>query len=382
MSVRRVVVVGAGIVGTSLASALARRGVDVTLVDPAPASGTSASSYAWINSHKKHPLDYHALNVAGVAAWRRLAATQPDVVDFAGHVEIAESASHRASLRARVDRLRSLGCSARWSSPAEARERTSLPVADDALVASFDDEGHAFPLRRMAQLRRELADAGVPIQTTSVERIASDGDRASALLVDGDRLEADDVVVCAGNASERLVASAGGALPLVEPVVDSAAFGYLVDVRAPGHGIRGIVTTDDASMRPGDDGRLLVQVLDLDGTAEPGVAPPPGMAREVARRLARLLPGVDPVVEAIRVGHRVIPADGRTAAGRIAPGSPVWCVVTHSGIVLAPWLAEAIASELTGGEPEPLLAAFRPDRFLDGSGPDARPDAPRAPGDQ
>lgn len=378
-----VAIVGAGVIGTSLADALVRRGRAVALVEAqAAGAGTSATSYAWINSHKKHPLDYHAINVAGTQAWRRIAEALPDVVTFAGHVEVAESDEHRATLQQRTDRLIALGYDARWSTPAEARERTPLPVADDALVACFDGEGHAFPLRWIAHLTDSLDASGHAERIHGTAATIEPGDgHASVVLHDARRVDATTIVVCAGAGSDRLVASAGGALPLVDPVPDGSAFGYLADVRAADHGVTGLVTTDRVSFRPGEHDTLLVQALDLDSTAAPGVAPLASVAETIRDRVAALLPHTIPEVLAVRVGHRVIPADGRTAAGPIAPGSPVWAVATHSGIVLAPWLAETIADELGGGEPDPLLAGFRPTRFLDAHA-HAAVVAPRAAGDQ
>ncbi|MDR7277386.1 NAD(P)/FAD-dependent oxidoreductase [Catenuloplanes atrovinosus] len=370
-----VVIVGAGVVGTALAAALRRRGRSVTLLEAGePGGGTSATSFAWINSHKKTPLDYHALNLRGVEAWRRIAAEAPDAVAFTGHVSIAVGEAHRASLTQRTERLIGLGYEARWATPAEARARTPVPVPDDALVAIFDGEGHAFPRRWIAR----LAPAVTPARATRVE--AHDAG-ATVHLADGGRVRAESVVICAGTGTAELVASAGGALPLVPPVVDSPAFGYLTDVAAPGHGITTIVKTDRLGLRPGEDGTLLVQALDLDGTADPRTPPPATVAAEIERRVAAVLPHTRPRVIAVRAGHRVIPADGRTAAGRIAPGSPVWAIATHSGITLAPWLAEVIAGELCGGPAEPLLSAFRPDRFHHTGTHDALA-APRAPGDQ
>lgn len=377
-----IAVIGAGIIGTSLAAELVHRGRTVTLIEADEAGGgTSAASYSWINSHKKHPLDYHALNLRGVAAWRRIAETLPEVVSFTGHVEIAESDAHRLSLIERTQRLIGLGYEARWSTPGEARARTPLPVPDDALVAIFDGEGHAFPQRWITHLTTELEASGTPVRRATAIRVDAHDDGARVVLADGDHVDAGAVVICTGARSSDLVASAGAALPLVPPVVDSPAFGYLADVVAPGHGLSGLVTTDRLAMRPGENGTLLVQALDLDCSAQPQVPAPAATAAQIEQRVAAVLPHTRPRIAGIRVGHRVIPSDGRTAAGRIAPGSSVWTIVTHSGVVLAPWLADVIANELHSGYSEPLLAPFRPDRFLKATA-HAQLAAPRAPGDQ
>ena len=50
-----------------------------------------------------------------------------------------------------------------------------------------------------------------------------------------------------------------------------------------------------------------------------------------------------------------------TLQGWLPGAGPLYVVVTHSGLTLAPVLAEIAAQEVTG-TPHPLAAAFRPDR--------------------
>src|SRR5450631_2124374 len=71
---KRVVIAGGGIMGASIAWHLARRGAEVTLLEKQkPGAGATGDSFAWINStYSKQPQHYFKLNLAGIAAWRRL----------------------------------------------------------------------------------------------------------------------------------------------------------------------------------------------------------------------------------------------------------------------------------------------------------------------
>jgi len=72
--VRRCVVIGAGVLGASVAARLAEAGVHVTLLEAdQPGRGTSRWSFAWVNSNDKGPRPYHDLNHAGLRAWAQLA---------------------------------------------------------------------------------------------------------------------------------------------------------------------------------------------------------------------------------------------------------------------------------------------------------------------
>ena len=59
----RVAVIGAGIVGSSVAYRLSEGGAEVVLIDGAePGSGTTSTSFAWVNANNKLPRDYFELN--------------------------------------------------------------------------------------------------------------------------------------------------------------------------------------------------------------------------------------------------------------------------------------------------------------------------------
>jgi len=73
-SKEKILVVGAGIIGASIAYHLAKAGADVTIIDGlAPASHASQGTFAWINATwAKQPQSYHALNQESVSGWGRL----------------------------------------------------------------------------------------------------------------------------------------------------------------------------------------------------------------------------------------------------------------------------------------------------------------------
>ena len=71
----RVAVVGAGVIGMSVARELAVRGAEVTIVErDYVGAGASGTTFAWVNSNGKTPESYHELNVAGLRAHRLLQA--------------------------------------------------------------------------------------------------------------------------------------------------------------------------------------------------------------------------------------------------------------------------------------------------------------------
>src|SRR4051794_6847189 len=69
----RIVVIGAGVLGSSVAWRLAQAGQQVTLVGRSGAAqGSPGSTFAWVNSNQKEPEDYYQLNLAGMRMHRQL----------------------------------------------------------------------------------------------------------------------------------------------------------------------------------------------------------------------------------------------------------------------------------------------------------------------
>ena len=86
----KIAVIGAGMIGVSIAAEAAARGAEVTLIDKrSPGSGTSSLSYGWVNSNNKDPQDDFELDCAGMDAHYRLAADGADWFTPTGHVEFA-----------------------------------------------------------------------------------------------------------------------------------------------------------------------------------------------------------------------------------------------------------------------------------------------------
>lgn len=378
------IVVGAGIVGVSVAYSLLNRGHEVTLIEAEGiAAGTTSTSYAWVNSHKKHPESYHALNYEGLKHWTRvISAQQPETVTLHGHVEFAVDQEHQTTLRQRLERLQSLDYAARWLTPEEAAELTPVQIPQGALVALFPWEGHAYPQRlaasRVAEMRRSPDFSLIIDPVVTVSRT-----EGTVGLRSGTELRGDVVILAVGNSTTELAAEAGVRLPMVPKEVGGAAFGYLAYVQAPAHGLQGPVTSDRLNLRPDGEDGLILQALDLDSTADPTLRPETQIGEEFIRRLRALLPSVSAQLEEVRVGHRVIPGDGLTVAGPATeePDNRLWITVTHSGVVLGPWLGEAVAEEISTDRANPLFDDFRPHRFASAEQVPAYA-APRNPGDQ
>jgi glycine/D-amino acid oxidase-like deaminating enzyme len=368
----RVVVVGAGIVGTALAVRLAEAGARVSLVDgQEPGTGTTATSMAWLNANRKEPRGYFELNTAAMAGWERLAAAFADPPWYAptGHLTWARGDGAGAELVARVERLRSWGYAADLVTGAEAAAlEPAVAVPAGATAAFFPGEGFLHGRQAAAALAHRAAELGADLVTGVPVHgfTAANGRLTGVRLGSGPVLPADAVVCCAGWRSNELLAGLGVRLALVpadEP--GSAAPCLITDTAAVRDRPRRVVSTGGVFVRPAWDGGLRLEADEADGAV--GLTAPDGL-RELAGQALRAATALLPALAGAAVLGayrcvRPLPVDGYPVAGwhRDAPG--LYVLVTHSGMTLAPELAVLAAAEILGGEPAAALAPYRPDRF-------------------
>jgi glycine/D-amino acid oxidase-like deaminating enzyme len=346
----QVVVVGAGVYGAAVGAALARRGAEVTVVDRgAPGAGTSGATFAWVNSRNKQPLGYHELNVAGMAAHRRLAAEVPlgDWYHGGGGIEWAVD---EAALNAKVDALLALGYDAEWLTRAEALELEPGIDPDrlpDGGIAYFPAEAWVEPRRLIAHL---LAGGVDVVANDAVAGLDRDGDAVRAVrLASGRVLAADAVVNCAGPRAAEVAAMAGLALPMRNlPCV-------LVCTSPVAVPLSRVVHTPEVHFRPEGGGRIMLHSSEIDQD---------GQAEKLLGNAVRCYPGMRAAtVESVRTGERPIPGDGLPVLGRVAGVRNYFFAVSHSGVTLCLHAGGLVADEVLGEDRDDALAAFRFDRF-------------------
>jgi len=365
---RRCVVIGAGVVGASVAARLASAGQRVTLLErDQPGRAASRWSFAWLNSNDKAPRPYHDLNCEGIRAWAELA---PGLDGDAWHRPVGhlELAAARPELEARVRRLTDWGYPARLIDPAEAtRIEPALQLSGAAAAAWFPGEGYLLTEPLIARLVAHAESRGADVRTgepggvTSLE--AGPGAAPRVRTAAGAVLEADDVVCCAGRWTPSLAP-----VPLVPwERRGSVAPGLVVragPVARPGP-VR-LLHTPELSLRPHAGGLLHLEAEDASAAVDLHTPEPElrRWAEEVLRRARHTVRGLDEarVVEA-RVCVRPLPPDGQSIVGRL-PGAPgVYVAVTHSGVTLAAHLARLITADLTTGTPPAPLTPYHPARF-------------------
>jgi glycine/D-amino acid oxidase-like deaminating enzyme len=365
----KIIVIGAGVIGASVAYRLAQAGAEVTVLEATrPGGGTSGISFAWTNAHRKPPKPYHDLNVAGMKAHAALRDEFGAIPWWhgGGSLEWVPESDH-ATQRDNVGQLLSWGYAAEWIDKRQLLDLEpdiNLAAVGDAAVAYFPEEGWLDPVvyahaMLSAAQRRHGAKVilGVPVADLILR-----GDRVSGVRAsDGALHEADMVVNCAGRWINTLVGEAGLHLPLAPTV------GFLVLTPPVATGLNRVVRSSVINARPDGAGRLMLHWDQTDATLDFDALLSPSMpeACDLVRRARRLLPSIGDVEpEAVRIALRPIPGDHLSAVGPIPRVSGYYLAVTHSGVTMSPFLGTCVADEIMRGQSRPELADFRPARFF------------------
>ncbi len=363
----RVLVVGAGVLGVSTATALARGGAHVTLVTEAAASsGASGRSLSWLNSAGPRSDAYHLLRTLGIDRYRTMAARLPGAsfLHFDGGLTWAPPGS---SYRDRFEHERTIGYDTVWLRPEEVAAWTPgvnpEAIAEEGAVFNPGEGWVELPLLIEHLLREFRAAGGFLQEGVGAVTVQTRGGRASGVrTASGAELEADAVVLATGPSVPADLAPFGIEIP------DATPISLLVRTKPVRLPLRAVLNTPRVAVRPTAFGTLVLDsawseeevVPRGDGTYEVRESTVRGLLREASHVLAG-----EPELEldGWGVGPKPIPGDGEPVAGELEQVPGLHVLFTHSGATLGLILGQLTANEILTGATTPLLEPFRPSRF-------------------
>ncbi|HEY1833777.1 MAG TPA: glycine oxidase ThiO [Solirubrobacteraceae bacterium] len=373
-----VVVVGAGIVGLSIAWRAARCGLAVTLLDRAEAgaatSHVAAGMLAPVAEAEFGEGGRRLLALGRAAAERwpgfahelEAASGLPTGLLDVGTLLVAGDDDEAAELERQLDLRRSLGLAVEPLRPSQAREREPAlaPALRMALEAPHDRS--VDPRLVLAALREACVRAGVELREGCDVRaleVTDEACRGVRLHDDDGVLEAERVVLAAGPWSGEIEGVPAAARVPVRPVK-----GQIVRLRDPaGPGLLSrVLRFGGGYVVPRADGRYVLGATVEERGFE--TAPTAGGIYELLREAREIVPGITELeIEEISVGLRPGTPDNAPAIGQSAVEGLVWATGHYrNGILLAPLTADLVVGLLdgTGGAgDEELLRAADPARF-------------------
>ena len=359
---RPIVVVGGGIVGTAIAYRLQIAKQPTVLVErDVDPQGASAFSFAALSAFDELQRDVYLMKTHGMVAWRRWAKEFGDTlgVSFPGELRWAESKEAGSHLTTLVERAVARGYPARYVNADSVAEREPHARPRDVTVVSLaPDDGQADPVKAIDTLMGAFTDAGGEIVIGRAGLLSSDD--GMLVRVGDESVEATTVVLAVGAETTAMLDRLGWEVPM-EPSPGLLAVTTPVQRFLTGTVYVYPATDVAVHLRQRDDGRVVVGERAQDEVAK---RPTLEHARLLLSQAARSFPVLeDAEVDHFTVEWRPMPRDGMPIVGRM-PGLPSLYVATgHSGVTIAPALADFITQEIVDGTENDRLKPLRPGRF-------------------
>ncbi len=344
MGTRHIVIIGAGIVGASIAYALSRKGVNVTVVEAldAPGLGVSAASFGWITCAAGAPDIPAPIYRSRLEAIENYASLD---AEFGGQI----CAPSRGALVWGTDeadtldwakRLEARGSEVRLVTRTEIAAMEPLIAAPPALAACFSREKAVDVSEASALLIRSACEAGAQVvYSQKVRSLDIRGGRVAGFRLDDRSIAADQVVVAAGGQSPALI---GEMMPEHGVSMSPAA---LITLQADTGRFAHILDGDGLEIRSRRNGEMIVASGIEDGPEEEVKA---NLAQDVLAKVRRAFPAIaNPRVTGVAIGQRPFLADDRPLVSAARDVDGLFLAVSHPGVILAPEIARQIGDMIS-----------------------------------
>jgi glycine oxidase len=376
-----VVVVGAGVIGLSIAWRAAQQGQRVVLADPQPGLGATHAAAGMLtpiaeaayaereifglgqDSLRRYPDFVAELQaVTGLPTGFRQAGTLQVAYDSDDLAALAETRVLQETFGVHLQQLTAREC--------RAAEPMLDPAVRGGLLAPGD--GSVDPRLLAVALQQAAEGAGARIIRQRVTEIRCAAGRADGVrLADDSIVQAPWIVLAAGWQSGGIAGLPAGGAPQVRPVK-----GQIIRLRTTAttdaaglpagllqRTVRGIVRGSSVYLVPRDSGELVVGATQEE--LGPDMTVTAGGVWELLRDARTLVPGITELeVADIVAGLRPGTPDNAPVLGPSElPGLVLATGHFRAGVLMAPVTADTVAAFLRTGTPDPSWRPFAVGRF-------------------
>lgn len=355
----QVVVIGAGVIGSSIAYHLARRNASVIVIDAGGiATGTSSATLGLVWVQRKEPVEYMELNYLSAKLHAQLAGAFDEDVELNQPGGIATYLDE-AAFHAQIEVMERLNAAspfhqARAITTDEARrlEPALSPEIIGAIYCPHD--GEINPIKLTFNFARQARKFGAQfLLQTPVQRIIRDEAGVTGVETSNGMIRAGAVVVAAGMGTAGLVQPLGIDLPV------KFERGQLLVTEATPR----VMIHPTGNTRQTARGNILIGVTYEMGRTE-RLTTLDGV-RKIYGEIVRRYPVMkDANIIRHFAGIRPLPQDGKPYLGPVRRVPGLYVAASHSGITLSAVHGKVISELILDGHSDVPIESYRPERHM------------------
>ena len=343
---QKIVVIGAGIVGASMAYNLAKRNQDVTLIEcnSTVACEVTEKSFAWIHSSSLVSQNYRHLYDAALTEYRVLEKEIAELkINWHGALTWGVPASMEESHVQKLNRQQIMEL-----------EPNLREYPEEAAYAR--EEGAVDPIWTTKLLVNKAEENGANILfDTKVMKIRTENAGVVGVHTSNGYIESDVIVVATGAALPELCKPLGFDVPV------APSPSIIIRMKSNEKLIHTLISNPQFEARQLTDDTLIAAEDYKDESGENG---PEAIGKRTFELLRHGLKGGEELeLESIQVGMRPMPDDGYPIIGFCDGVKGLYLTVMHAAITLAPVISHLAASEIIDNVRLKELESCRLSRF-------------------
>lgn len=371
----KVGIIGAGIIGASIAAYLVDAGAEVIIFEKdEPASGATRASLAWINPSTVNA-HYRDLRLESMSEWLRFEERLKLDVIWGGSISWSDNDEKAKNLDKREEVLRVTSANPRHVTEADIKALCPYLEPGETKAGFFlPKDGHIDPVGTTKKILAYATAKGAKVlYPAPVEDIVLDGGRVKAVKTPKGEFQLDYLVSACGTDTSAMLEKVGVKIgmravpglkihtyaiaPTTRMVYD---FSSALEWKQMPNGEAVAIYVGGPPKLPVHE-PVLAGILKSHPTKELADSHGESLKMKVAKYWPALK---DARVKDVIVGARPMPLDGLPMVGHVPSVSGMYMVATHSGVTLAPIIGKLAAQEIMSTERVAILSKYRPERFL------------------
>ena len=378
----KIIIIGAGIVGASIAYHLTKMGAEVTVIErDRPAAHASGRNFGWLHaSYPTKPYNFHHLLGMSLLTYKKLETEIGIDIHWGGSFEWHASKESQKILTQEIEVQQGYGVPIQMISGEQAHELEPNVQFDKEARMAFSESDGAVDSNEVVNkfLKKTINLGGQVLYPVTYKNVIVKEGQIVAVRTSIGEIETNQVVFACGVDTDELLNIDVLKKSDPEIILRTQPMKKIIDR---------VLVMPNFHIHQQHDGTVIIGATNtLEGTAVgslPGAPeshlerltlmpesfPDAILEKQHADRILSIAQQFVPQLKAVKLEEVVIgwiPSthNGGPVVGHLKNIPGAYLATTNSGVTLAPIIGKLVAMELLDGTESNLLADFRPDRFI------------------